>query len=45
MDLLGVAGQEHLDEVLKKELHPAAQCVVKDHLALINHLDDRIHYF
>ena len=42
-DLFGVAGREYLAEVLEKELCPAAQQVVTDHLALSDHLEERIH--
>jgi len=41
-DLFGVAGREYLAEVLEKELRPAARQVVADHLALLDHLGERI---
>lgn len=41
-DLFGVTGRQYLDEVLKKELRPAARMVVADHLATIDHLSERI---
>ena len=42
-DLFGVAGREYLQEVMGEELRPAAQKVIEDHLALIDHLTERIH--
>ena len=42
-DLFGVAGRKYLDEVMEKELRPSARQVVKDHLAMIDHLTERIH--
>ncbi len=42
-DLFGVAGREYLAEVMEKELRPAVQQVVADHLALLDHLGERIH--
>ena len=42
-DLFGVAGQEYLHEVMDKELRPSARQVVEDHLAMIDHLTERIH--
>jgi transposase len=42
-DLFGVAGREYLCEVMGKELRPSARQVVEDHLALIDHLTERIH--
>ena len=41
-DLFGVAGRTYLDEVMEKELRPAARQVVADHLALLDHLGERI---
>jgi len=41
-DLFGVAGRKYLDEVMEKELRPAARMVVCDHLAIIDHLNERI---
>jgi len=41
-DLFGVAGRKYLQEVVEKELRPAAQQVVVDHLATIDHLSERI---
>ncbi len=43
MDLFGVAGRRYLQEVMEKELRPTARQVVEDHLALIDHLTERIH--
>jgi len=42
MDLFGVAGREYLDEVMDKNLRPSARQVVEDHLAMIDHLTERI---
>lgn len=42
-DLFGVAGRDYLNEVMEKQLRPAARQVVEDHLALIDHLTERIH--
>ena len=42
-DLFGVAGRKYLVEVMEKELRPAARQVVADHLALLDHLGERIH--
>jgi len=42
-DLFGVAGREYLHEVMEEELRPSAQQVVEDHLAMIDHLTERIH--
>ena len=42
-DLFGVAGRAYLAEVMEKELRPAARQVVADHLALLDHLGERIH--
>jgi len=42
-DLFGVAGRAYLAEVMEKELRPAARQVVADHLALLDHLTERIH--
>ena len=42
-DLFGVAGREYLHEMMDKELRPSAQQVVEDHLAMIDHLTERIH--
>ena len=42
-DLFGVAGRAYLAEVMEKELHPATRQVVADHLALLDHLGERIH--
>ena len=42
-DLFGAAGQEYLHEVMDKELRPSARQVVEDHLAMIDHLTERIH--
>ena len=41
-DLFGVAGRKYLNEVMEKELRPAAQMVVADHLANIDHFGERI---
>jgi transposase len=41
-DLFGAAGREYLQEVMGKELRPSARQVVEDHLALIDHLTERI---
>ncbi|MDP2964628.1 MAG: IS110 family transposase, partial [Pelolinea sp.] len=41
-DLFGVAGRQYLDEVMEKELRPAARMVVNDHLDIIDHLGERI---
>ncbi len=42
-DLFGVTGREYLAEVMEKELRPSARQVVEDHLAMIDHLTERIH--
>jgi transposase len=42
IDLFGVAGRKYLDEVMEKELRPSARQVVEDHLAMIDHLTERI---
>ena len=42
-DLFGVAGREYLHEVMGEELRSSAQQVVEDHLAMIDHLTERIH--
>ena len=42
-DLFGVAGREYLHEVMETELRPAASKVIEDHLAMIDHLTERIH--
>ena len=42
-DLFGVAGRKYLDEVMEKELRSSARQVVEDHLAMIDHLTERIH--
>ena len=42
-DLFGVAGHKYLDEVMEKELRSSARQVVEDHLAMIDHLTERIH--
>ncbi|HEY60492.1 MAG TPA: IS110 family transposase [Anaerolineae bacterium] len=41
-DLFGVAGRAYLAEVMKKELRPSARQVVEDHLAMLDHLGERI---
>ena len=41
-DLFGVAGREYLHEMMDKELRPSARQVVADHLALLDHLGERI---
>ncbi len=41
-DLFGVAGREYLHEMMDKELRLSAQQVVEDHLAMLDHLTDRI---
>ncbi len=41
-DLFGVAGREYLHEVMEEDLRPSARQVVKDHLAMIDHLTERI---
>jgi len=41
-DLFGVAGREYLHEVVETKLRPAARQVVADHLAMIDHLGERI---
>jgi len=42
-DLFGVAGRKYLHEMMNKELRPSARQVVEDHLAMIDHLGNRIH--
>jgi len=42
-DLFGVAGREYLHEVMEEDLRPSARQVVEDHLAMIDHLTERIH--
>jgi transposase len=42
-DLFGVTGREYLHEMMDKELRPSACQVVEDHLAMIDHLTERIH--
>ena len=42
-DLFGVTGRAYLAEVMEKELRPSARQVVEDHLAMIDHLTERIH--
>jgi len=42
-DLFGLAGREYLCEVMDKQLRPSARQVVEDHLAMIDHLTERIH--
>jgi transposase len=42
-DLFGVAGREYLHEMMNKELRPSARQVIEDHLAMIDHLTERIH--
>ena len=41
-DLFGVAGQEYLHEVMEENLRPSARQVIEDHLAMIDHLTERI---
>ena len=41
-DLFGVAGREYLHEMMDKELRPSARQVIEDHLAMIDHLTERI---
>ena len=41
-DLFGVAGREYLHEVMEEDLRPSARQVVEDHLAMIDHLIERI---
>jgi transposase len=41
-DLFGAAGREYLQEVMEKELRPSARQVIEDHLAMIDHLTERI---
>ena len=41
-DLFGATGHEYLHEVMKKDIRPAACQVIEDHLALIDHLTERI---
>jgi len=41
-DLFGTAGREYLHEVMENELRPSAQQVIEDHLAMIDHLTERI---
>ena len=41
-DLFGVAGREYLHEVMEEDLRPSARQVVEDHLAMIDHLTERI---
>jgi transposase len=41
-DLFGVAGREYLYEMMEKELRPSARQVIEDHLAMIDHLTERI---
>jgi len=41
-DLFGAAGREYLHEVMKKDIRPTACQVIEDHLALIDHLTERI---
>jgi transposase len=42
-DLFGATGREYLHEVMGEELRSSAQQVVEDHLAMIDHLTERIH--
>jgi transposase len=42
-DLFGTSGREYLQEVMETELRPSARQVVEDHLAMIDHLTERIH--
>jgi len=42
-DLFGVVGRQYLEEVMEKELRLSARQVVEDHLAMIDHLTERIH--
>ena len=41
-DLFGAAGREYLHEVMARELRPSARQVIEDHLAMIDHLTERI---
>jgi len=41
-DLFGAAVREYLHEVMEKELRLSAQQVIEDHLAMIDHLTERI---
>jgi len=42
-DLFGVAGRAYLREVMDRDLRPSARQVIEDHLAMIDHLTERIH--
>jgi transposase len=42
-DLFGVAGRKYLHKVLGEELRSSARQVIEDHLAMIDHLTERIH--
>jgi transposase len=41
-DLFGVAGRQYLEEIMQTELRSSAKKVVEDHLAMIDHLSERI---
>ena len=41
-DLFGATGRQYLQEVMEKELRPAARQVVEDHFDMIDHLGERI---
>ena len=42
-DLFGATGRQYLEKVMQTELRPSARQVVEDHLAMIDHLTERIH--
>lgn len=42
-DLFGVAGRQYLEEIMQTELRSSARQVVEDHMAMIDHLTERIH--
>jgi transposase len=42
-DLFGVSGRQYLEEVMEKDLRLSAKQVIADHLAMIDHLTERIH--
>ncbi len=42
-DLFGAAGRQYLEKVMQTELRPSARQVVEDHMAMIDHLTERIH--
>jgi len=41
-DLFGVTGRQYLEEIMQTELRSSARQVVADHLAMIDHLTERI---